>query len=210
MSWLARSIGKSLRIDEEDGADEEERGLDDAVPRPTPYDAVLPDLRPRGITLTDENIRSSGSDSVAAENDCGDQNLDDNNNRRGVKEDLSELKDSLTRQFRGVASFLAPPSLPPLSQRSGSIHFKSKLNGTGSGNGDYVEDEETEEHDERESGQFPELAYFSRSEDCYTNVIEDAIGITEEVLTFAKNIAHHPETWLDFPISEEEFDGFPS
>ncbi|KAL6574158.1 hypothetical protein OROHE_001062 [Orobanche hederae] len=144
-------------------------------------------------------------DGVAAENERGDQNLDDNN-RRGVKEDLSELKDSLTRQFWGVALFLAPPPLP-LSQRSGSMNFKSKLNGTGSGNDDYVEDEETEEHDERESGQFRELAYFSPSEDCYTNVIEDAIGITEEVLTFAKNIAHHPETWLDFPISEEEFDG---
>ncbi|KAL6572540.1 hypothetical protein OROMI_013498 [Orobanche minor] len=206
MSWLARSIGKSLRIDEEDGADEEERDLDDAVLRLTSYDAVPPDLRPCDITLTDENIRSSGIDGVAAENECGDQNLDDNN-RRGVKEDLSELKDSLTRQFWGVALFLAPPAPLPLSQRSGSMHFESKLNGTGSGNDDYVEDEETEEHDERASGQFRELAYFSPSEDCYTNVMEDAIGITEEVLTFAKNIAHHPETWLDFPISEEEFDG---
>ncbi|KAL6511625.1 hypothetical protein OROGR_021222 [Orobanche gracilis] len=203
MSWLARSIGKSLRIDEEDGADEEERDLDDAGPRLTPYDAGPPDLRPCDITLTDENIRSSRSDGVAAENDCG----DDNNNRRGVKEDLSELKDSLTRQFWGVALFLAPPAPLHLSQRSGSMHFESKLNGTGSGNDDYVEDEEIEEHDERESGQFRELVYFSPSEDCYTNVIEDAIGITEEVLTFAENIAHHPETWLDFPMPEEEFDG---
>lgn len=31
-----------------------------------------------------------------------------------------------------------------------------------------------------------------------------AVGITEEVLAFARNIAMHPETWLDFPLDEEE------
>ncbi|XBI73466.1 hypothetical protein VPH35_067210 [Triticum aestivum] len=37
----------------------------------------------------------------------------------------------------------------------------------------------------------------------------DVIGITDEVLTFATNIARHPETWLDFPLlpDEEESDG---
>ncbi|KAK8696404.1 hypothetical protein V6N13_001540 [Hibiscus sabdariffa] len=29
-------------------------------------------------------------------------------------------------------------------------------------------------------------------------------GITEELLTFVSNIAHHPETWLDFPIDPDE------
>ena len=28
--------------------------------------------------------------------------------------------------------------------------------------------------------------------------------ITDEVLAFARNIRMHPETWLDFPIDEEE------
>jgi len=31
-----------------------------------------------------------------------------------------------------------------------------------------------------------------------------AVGITDEVLAFARNIAMHPETWLDFPLDEEE------
>ena len=31
-----------------------------------------------------------------------------------------------------------------------------------------------------------------------------AVGVTEEVLAFARNIAMHPETWLDFPLDEEE------
>ena len=30
------------------------------------------------------------------------------------------------------------------------------------------------------------------------------VRITNEVLAFARNIGMHPETWLDFPIDEEE------
>lgn len=34
------------------------------------------------------------------------------------------------------------------------------------------------------------------------------VGITEEVLTFARNISMHPETWLDFPLfSDNDEDG---
>ena len=36
----------------------------------------------------------------------------------------------------------------------------------------------------------------------------NAVGITDEVLAFARNIAHHPETWLDFPLDpDEDLDG---
>ena len=34
--------------------------------------------------------------------------------------------------------------------------------------------------------------------------MDGAVGITEEVLAFARNIAMHPETWLDFPGDEED------
>jgi hypothetical protein len=33
-----------------------------------------------------------------------------------------------------------------------------------------------------------------------------AVALTDEVVTFADNIAMHPETWLDFPSLEEEDD----
>lgn len=33
-----------------------------------------------------------------------------------------------------------------------------------------------------------------------------AVGLTEEVVTFANSIAVHPETWLSFPLPEEEDD----
>ncbi|KAL0924949.1 hypothetical protein M5K25_005810 [Dendrobium thyrsiflorum] len=39
----------------------------------------------------------------------------------------------------------------------------------------------------------------------------DVIGVTDEVLAFARNIACHPETWLDFPLlsdDDEEFEDF--
>lgn len=213
MSWLARSIADSLRLDdeaEEDAPAVDERTPDEAVPRPTPNDAVPPEDLPRDNTLSTEDRRSSDSDSDSSYNHGDDEDLDGQG--RGVKEDLSEFKDSLTRQLWGVASFLAPPPPPPpppprpLIQRSGSLHFNTISDGAGTRNDD--KDEESMEYDERESGQSGELAYFSTSEDYYTNIIDDAIGITDEVLAFARNIAHHPETWLDFPLSEEEeFEG---
>ena len=36
------------------------------------------------------------------------------------------------------------------------------------------------------------------------DMISEAAGLTDEVLTFAGNIAHHPETWLDFPVEDED------
>lgn len=40
--------------------------------------------------------------------------------------------------------------------------------------------------------------------------VRKAAGITEEVLTFARNISMHPETWLDFPLffDDEDDDDF--
>ena len=39
-----------------------------------------------------------------------------------------------------------------------------------------------------------------------------AVGVTEEVLAFARNISMHPETWLDFPLftDDEDSDGMSS
>ncbi|CAA0824639.1 BSD domain-containing protein [Striga hermonthica] len=179
MSWLARSIANSLRLDGEDeGGPDEEGGAT--------YDVVPPEDPPRDNALSAGDRRSSsdggGRSSFGEEEDAS--GVDD---RRGVKEDLSELKDSLARQLWGVASFLAPPPPPPppppLFPRSG---YESVARGGG------------------ETGQLE-----PSEEDYHPDFVEDAIGITEEVLAFARDIAHHPETWFDFPLSEEEeFDDF--
>ncbi|GER46790.1 BSD domain-containing family protein [Striga asiatica] len=179
MSWLARSIANSLRLDGEDeGGPDEEDGAT--------YDVVPPEDPPRNIALSAGDRRSS-SDGGGRSSFGEDEDVYGDDDRRGVKDDLSELKDSLARQLWGVASFLAPPPPPPppppLFPRSG---YESVARGGG------------------ETGQFGQP-----EEDYHPDVVEGAIGITEEVLAFAKDIAHHPETWLDFPLSEEEeFDDF--
>ncbi|XP_073046486.1 uncharacterized protein [Primulina eburnea] len=202
MSWLARSIANSLHLEDEDD------------PASTPPEDRFRD----GASIPEEDPRSADSDDDrrydSYRGDDGDlDNEDDNNQGRGVREDLSELKDTLRRQFWGVASFLAPPPPPPPPppvQKSVLVRSESKSDWAESVN-DYEEEEELAEYDQGHSGQYGDFSNLSRSEDlnCTMNTIDDAIGITEEVLAFARNIAHHPETWLDFPLSEEEeFDDF--
>ncbi|XP_073276610.1 uncharacterized protein [Primulina huaijiensis] len=212
MSWLARSIANTLHLENED---------DPALP-PRPSDEGSPEDRSGdGATLLEEDQRSADSDDDRSydsyHGDDGDRDgEDDNNQGRGVREDLSELKDTFTRQFWGVASFLAPPPPPPPPpprpvQKSVLMRPDSKSNWGESDNDYDDEEEELVEYDQRHSCQFREISNLSRSEDfsCTMTTIDDAIGITEEVLAFARNIAHHPETWLDFPLSEEEeFDDF--
>ncbi|CAA0823509.1 BSD domain-containing protein [Striga hermonthica] len=178
--WLV-PIANSLRLDEiEDVPGEEDRAPHDTVPETDP---------PRGVTVSAADRRSSGDDHSSC---GGDEEIDGGDNRRGVKEDLSELKDCLARQFCGVASFLAPPPPPPPPPPS------IRRSGVGDREG-----EELVEHDGGEPDKF------GPSEDFYTDVVGCAIGVSEEVLAFARDIAHHPETWLDFPFSEEdEFDDF--
>ncbi|KAK2978153.1 hypothetical protein RJ640_006035 [Escallonia rubra] len=106
MSWLARSIAHSLHIDDVDEDDDE----NDAVEGRT--------------SNADDHSRFEAEEEQAAEDDGDDEDVDRSENQgRGVKEDLSELGHTLTRQLWGVASFLAPPPhsdrlSPPDSNRS--------------------------------------------------------------------------------------------
>ncbi|KAK3007055.1 hypothetical protein RJ639_016619 [Escallonia herrerae] len=190
MSWLARSIAHSLHIDDVDEDDDE----NDAVEGRS--------------SNADDQSRFEAEEVQAAEDDGDDDDLDRSENQgRGVKEDLSELGQTLTRQLRGVASFLAPPPhldrlSPPDSNRS-DPPWQS-----GSG---YASEEDDAESVVR--GGFSDAGGEFRGGDLnFTGFllrrteeeIAEAVGVTEEVLAFAKNIACHPETWLDFPLSEED------
>ncbi|MGV7468031.1 hypothetical protein PJI21_29040, partial [Mycobacterium kansasii] len=33
------------------------------------------------------------------------------------------------------------------------------------------------------------------------------VGLTDEVVDFARDVALHPETWLDFPLPHDDDDG---
>ncbi|WOK99206.1 hypothetical protein Cni_G07918 [Canna indica] len=164
---------------------------------------------------------------LESDDGTGEEESDDPS--RGVKEDLSELSQTLARQFWGVASFLAPPpnssdGRPPdpavVHRDAGPTEasdaaamagirsdfeeirgrFRSGISKI-SGNMGVSEiskiasnflpfGAEEEEEDDEDDGNFG----------------ADAIGITDEVMSFVHNISMHPETWLDFPLLSDDED----
>ena len=89
MSWLARSFANSLRLDG-DVDDENDIVLDP------------PTTSSRDPAQQQHEARENAFGSEAEEDE-------ETQDRAGVKEDLDEIKQTLTRQFWGMASFLAPP-----------------------------------------------------------------------------------------------------
>ncbi|XP_011628029.1 uncharacterized protein LOC18446937 [Amborella trichopoda] len=170
---------------------------------------------------------------------------------KGVKEDLSQLTKTFTRQLRGVASFLAPP---PQTTTTSSSSEGPTQNPNPNPNPDSGSDSSNLSADTNPNPNSPRLggirndlfeiggsfkAGFSRlssnkavteisrfasnllplgddedEEDVDANggdeKAREAVGITEEVLAFARNISMHPETWLDFPLfaDDEDSDDF--
>ena len=169
MSWLAHSLSKSLRIEEDDGDGEDN---DDVVPNNNSNEAHVPPTTSTKPQADDNEIES-------------DEEEEEDAQTRGVKEDLSEFQQTLTRQFWGVASFLAPPPSHPSTP-------SNRL----------APDCGRSEPADHQPGQ-PPMA-FNEDEEEEEELEECAVGVTEEVLAFARNIAMHPETWLDFPLDEEE------
>ncbi|KAL5706690.1 hypothetical protein ACHQM5_024824 [Ranunculus cassubicifolius] len=155
---------------------------------------------------------------------------------RGVKEDLSELTKTLTRQLWGVASFLAPPPTPTESSSPSptpappsisdwnrwdssdqqSVDDSSRISGI---RNDFAEiggrfrTGLSKLSNHKAVSEFSKMAstllpFGSEMEDgegeVEGDVVGDAVGVTKEVLAFARNIARHPETWLDFPLADDE------
>ncbi|XP_058786126.1 uncharacterized protein LOC131660809 [Vicia villosa] len=194
-SWLARSLANSLRLDDDGNIE------NDVVTNPP---TTSPRISPQQNQSQDNAIIESQLQHHDDEND------DETQGRGGVKEDLDEIKQTLTRQFWGMASFLAPPPTASQSDHSDNPQQQQPQ-----------EEEHQRQFDEalilnqslemeqgalREDDPDPNSNTFgSDSEDREPEFdIPCAVGITEEVLTFALNIAMHPETWLDFPIDEED------
>ncbi|MQL73116.1 hypothetical protein Taro_005478 [Colocasia esculenta] len=225
MSWLARSFANLTASD--DGAGER-RGAE-ASPRVT-------------------EVGEGGDGSEAG------------HPGRGVKEDISEITKTFTRQLWGVASFLAPP--PAASPSRGSSPSPRAEEGdplssdpsvrsggdpprpTDSGEGEYSEvgldtprmagirsdfaeiggrfrsgisllsQNKAVEEISKMASTFLQFAAdgdeeYAEEEDKeleekYGKGGDGAIGVTEEVLTFARNISMHPETWLDFPLFPDD------
>ncbi|GLT62947.1 hypothetical protein SLA2020_355480 [Shorea laevis] len=204
MSWLARSIADSLLHNDEES---ESAGDNDIATNTS------------SSTLKDEiQHQETGSPLLSPEQV---------EELRGVKEDLTELKQSLTRQLWGVATFLAPP--PEHLDRQFDDRLSSDLNRS------HQSDQSGEQEESVDSpgagirsdfvdigGKLSKMAsdYFpfgsrengegnEEGNEEEENEEFSAVGITDEVLAFASNIARHPETWLDFPLDpDEDLDDF--
>jgi hypothetical protein len=188
MSWLARSIANSLKLDDNDNDDE------------------------------DTNINANAADPKSPPKPKPDSPSSPSTpSPRGVRDDISELTKTVTRQLWGVASFLAPPPPPPQIPDSnppqpsdqpdhGEPSEEDMISGIRS---DFAEI----------SGKFKTGISKLSSNKAVSEItkiasnflqlgseeeIGDAVGVTEEVLAFARNIAMHPETWLDFPLPDDE------
>ncbi|XP_016469564.2 uncharacterized protein LOC107791927 [Nicotiana tabacum] len=202
MSWLARSIANTLRLDDDDDVDEEEfkhNYQNDVVTRAANSSTTSHAVDEEDSSTYEEIDLEDRSNNYNNDQNSGDDN---DNHNRGVKEDLSEFTETLTRQLWGVASFLAPPPPPPLPPRNSDLFDSDRNRIEESGSIVGSEDEEAEYVGEG-------AGYFENSDGEVEESEGDAVGVTEEVLAFATNIAHHPETWLDFPLAdEEEFDDF--
>ncbi|XP_010463759.1 PREDICTED: uncharacterized protein LOC104744398 [Camelina sativa] len=195
MAWLARSIANSLKLDEDDEDDQKQR-----------------------VGGDDETVSNQSSQSP-----------------RGVKEDITELTKTLRSQFWGVASFLSPPpsSSPDLKERTdharvgedededliaGIKNDFAEIGGrfrTGisklSGN---LPVSEFRTGISKLSGNLP-VSEFTKiasnflqlsSEDVDLKDYDKDLGVTEELVAFVKDLVMHPETWLDFPIPDDEDD----
>ncbi|VAH21098.1 unnamed protein product [Triticum turgidum subsp. durum] len=144
---------------------------------------------------------------------------------RGVKDDISELTETLTRRLWGVASFLAPPPPPPESESPRAAPAEADDGEGGDVDGDGIagiRSDLAEIGGRVRSGismlqsnlavaEISKIASsllpFGEEE---PDEGEPVAGGTEEVLVFVKHISTRPETWLDFPlfISERYADDF--
>ncbi|KAM3363375.1 hypothetical protein P3S68_018229 [Capsicum galapagoense] len=190
MSWFARSIANTLRLE------------DDVVSSPNHHHSTdQPTTQKQQTVDVDVDVDVDDSSPVSPS--------------RGVKEDISELTKTLTRQFWGVASFLAPPPqsepdktlLDPDEEDSdpaGIAGLRSDIIEIGgrfkSGISKFSKNIPVSEITKMASN----LLQLGEEEEEHPG--RGAVGVTEEVVAFVRDIAMHPETWLDFPLLDDEDD----
>ncbi|XWS21308.1 hypothetical protein CRYUN_Cryun30bG0044600 [Craigia yunnanensis] len=225
MSWLARSLANSLRLDDDDN--------ESACSGDEENDVVTHESH----SSSTQRYKIQNEETKAEQQSLSPEQVAELQSR-GVKEDLTELKQSLTRQLWGVASFLAPPPPPPprsstqFNSQSNDRSFSNLSQSDPSDQSTFGDEEDPSDPaavggvrddfaeiggrlSKMASDYFPFRSGENEEENEMENENEEedqrfnAVGITDEVLAFAKNIAHHPETWLDFPLDpDEDLDDF--
>ncbi|KAF8023080.1 hypothetical protein BT93_F0543 [Corymbia citriodora subsp. variegata] len=221
MAWLARSFADSLRLDDnDDEADDEEEDDDEEGGE---EEGAENDVAPTSPTAGPDRHSSPRDQNHRIATEVEIEPPEGRGPPRGVKEDLTELTQTFTRQLWGVANFLAPPPSQPntpsppsnptadeWSRLEPSDRYdhgdggrrERSSDGVSGSRGDAADMDPKLELDAIESGSEigEEDGYFGEEERDYG----DAAGVTDEVLAFARNISMHPETWLDFPLDSED------
>lgn len=180
----------------------------------------------RTISSTLDLDDPNQEDDDEQENDVGKepQSDDDDNSsplspNRGVKEDLSELTKTVTRQFWGVASFLAPPATsssdPPTDDPDGSEIIPglrtdfAEIGGRFRSGISKLSDNmaSVSEITSKMASNFLQLHSDDEDDDEKRQQGYDgAVGVTDVVVDFVADITMHPDTWLDFPLPDHEGD----
>lgn len=193
MSWFAKTIANSLRLDEEEDEDEQQDEQ---------HNNNGADLKSQS-TPTDSPSASASTHSPTA---------------RGVKEDISELTKSFSRQLWGVASFLAPPPPPDPDHDAASDPNRNpaddeeedviagirsdfaEIGGRFKSGISKLSGHKTVSEITKIASTFLQLGSEQQRD------LDGVIGVTEDVVAFARNVAMHPETWLDFPLPDDDPD----
>ncbi|XP_062231860.1 uncharacterized protein LOC133929205 [Phragmites australis] len=212
MSWLARSIAATLsspRGELDSDAEESEPETASAERAAAPEeDSLLRGPNPNPDTEEPEQPNTPS---------------------RGVKDDISEFTETLTRRLWGVASFLAPPPTLPESstpRAEAPAEVEDKEEGK-EYDGDGGEDGDEAAQPPRIAGIRSDLAEIGGRVSSGISMLQNNLavaeiskiassllpfgqgeadeeepvaGITEEVVVFVRHISTRPETWLDFPL----------
>lgn len=155
----------------------------------------------KSLQSNDPDLSSSSSEGSPA------------NRGGGVKEDLTVISDSIGRQLRGVASFLAPspPASPSTSSTATTETDKSRqssdyadLQSQGGLIG--IRNDLSEIGGSLRTGLSKFTSNFlqfqiSDNQEGIDDDDDDVAGITDEVIDFVKEISLRPECWTDFPLS---------
>lgn len=146
------------------------------------------------------------------------ESVSDSQSPRGVKEDITELTKTLRSQFWGVASFLSQPSSSPdLQERNHAEEGEDDEDLIAGIKNDFAEiGGRFRTGISKLSGNLP-VSEFTKIASNFLQLGSEegnpkdyeAIGVTEELIVFVRDLAMHPETWLDFPLPDEDdsFDG---
>ncbi|XP_076933084.1 uncharacterized protein LOC143598863 [Bidens hawaiensis] len=137
------------------------------------------------------NLNDDNPDTISSKP----EQQDNDSPKQGVKEDLSEITKTLTTKIWGVASFLAPPSNHQSDPVTGIRRDFAEIGGR-------FRSGISKLSNNIDVSEITKLA---------SNILKlspdaEAVGVTDEVLGFVRDVTMHPDTWMDFPFLEDEDD----